>query len=44
VTEDELNAILKPVDGKVNSFKVGVSAIQGKKQKISLKLNSTASG
>lgn len=26
VTEDELNALLKPVDGKVNSFKVGVSS------------------
>ena len=26
VTQDELNAVLKPVDGKVNSFKVGVSS------------------
>ena len=26
VTQDELNALLQPVDGKVNSFKVGVSA------------------
>ncbi|CAG1005851.1 Protein translocase subunit SecDF [Methanosarcinales archaeon] len=26
VTEDELNAVLQPVDGKVNSFKVGVSS------------------
>lgn len=26
VTEDELNTLLQPVDGKVNSFKVGVSA------------------
>lgn len=26
VTEDELNALLKPVDGKVNSFKAGVSS------------------
>ena len=26
VTQDELNALLKPVDGKVNSLKVGVSS------------------
>ena len=26
VTQDELNAVLKPVDGKVNSFKAGVSS------------------
>lgn len=26
VTEDELNAVLRPVDGKVNSFTVGVSS------------------
>lgn len=42
VTEDELNAILKPVDGKVNSFKVGVSAKTREETKniLEIKLNS----
>lgn len=42
VTEDELNAILKPVDGKVNSFKVGVSANTREETKsiLEIKLNS----
>ncbi len=42
VTEDELNAILKPVDGKVNSFKAGVSANTREETKniLEIKLNS----
>lgn len=42
VTEDELNAVLKPVDGKVNSFKVGVSGETREETKkiLETKLNS----
>ncbi|PWB52599.1 MAG: preprotein translocase subunit SecD [Candidatus Methanoperedenaceae archaeon] len=42
VTEDELNAILKPVDGKVNTFKTGVSAKTREETKniLEIKLNS----
>src|SRR5659263_4751 len=42
VTQDELNAVLKPVDGKVNSFKVGVSADTREETKkiLETKLNS----
>ncbi len=42
MTEDELNAVLKPVDGKVNSFKAGVSAETREETKkiLETKLNS----